>query len=68
MRVTFEVWRDENDPQIHMRMTEGPYTDPVVVDARANYSGGNSKLYKALDALLRSHGDTPTGLTGGATA
>ena len=53
MRVTLEVWRHENDPKIHIKLLEGPHANErIVVDARANYSGGNPKLYKALDSLL----------------
>jgi hypothetical protein len=53
MRVTFEVWRHEGDPKIHMSPLEGAYKNTrIVVDPRANYSGGNPKLFKALDALL----------------
>jgi hypothetical protein len=54
MRVTLEVWRHENDPKIHLKLLAGPYADErFAVDARANYSGGNPRLYKALDALLK---------------
>lgn len=53
MRVTLEVWRHEDDPKIHVKLLEGPHANErIVVDSRANYSGGNPKLYKALDALL----------------
>ncbi len=53
MRVTLEVWRHENDPKIHIKLLEGPHANErIVVDSRANYSGGNPKLFKALNALL----------------
>ncbi len=54
VQVTFEAWRHENDPKIHIKLLEGPHANErIVVDARANYSGGNPRLYKALDAILR---------------
>lgn len=54
MQVTLEVWRHEGDPKIHIKLLDGPHTNErIVVDSRANYSGGNPKLYRALDALLQ---------------
>lgn len=60
MRVTLEVWRHEDDPKIHIKLLEGPHANErIVVDSRANYSGGNPKLYKALDALLKEQQGNP---------
>lgn len=57
VRVTLEAWRRENDPKIHIKLLEGPHAnEDIVVDARANYSGGNPKLYRALDSLLKEKG------------
>ena len=57
VRVTIEAWRHEGDPKIHIKLLEGPQANErIVVDARANYSGGNPKLYKALDGLLKEQG------------
>lgn len=54
VHVTVAVWRHEGDPKIHLKLLEGPHANErIVVDSRANYSGGNPKLYKALDAALR---------------
>lgn len=54
VRVTIEAWKDEGDPKIHIKLLEGPYANErFTVDARANYGGGNPRLYRALDALLR---------------
>lgn len=56
MQVTIEVWRHEGDPKIHLKLLEGPHSNErIVVDPRANYSGGNPKLYQALDSLLKQN-------------
>ncbi|MBW3589855.1 MAG: hypothetical protein KY429_10590 [Actinobacteria bacterium] len=61
MQVTLEVWRHEGDPKIHIKLLDGPHANErIVVDSRANYSGGNPKLYRALDALLQQD---PPGIT-----
>lgn len=53
MKVTFEVWRQEDAPKIHLKLLGGTQSGKdFVVDPRAHYSGGNPRLYKALDALL----------------
>lgn len=58
VRVTIEAWRQENDPKIHFRLVDGPGGGEIMmVDARANYGGGNPRLYKALDALLKEKGE-----------
>jgi len=60
VRVTIEVWRHEGDPKIQVKLLEGPHANErIVVDARANYSGGNPKLYKALDAVIRESEERP---------
>ena len=60
VRVTIEAWRQESDSKIHFKLVDAPgpaASDTMVVDARANYGGGNPKLYKALDALLKARGE-----------
>lgn len=60
VRVTIEAWRQESDPKIHFKLLDAPgqeSSEALVVDARANYGGGNPRLYKALDALLKEKGE-----------
>jgi hypothetical protein len=54
VKVTFEVWRQPDSSKIHLRLLEDSAKEKdFTVDPRAHYSGGNPRLYKALDALLK---------------
>lgn len=53
VEVRIRVWKEPGDERIHLQLADSELAEQTFfVDSRRNYSGGNPRLFKALEKLL----------------